>query len=391
MNKILNIKNIIILLAVLAVFHISIGLFASPFIKPIIVDNINHQSSYKVSIEKFNLWPLTISATLKNLEVLNPDNSSERFIQANDTSVYINPMSLFCGHLIVSSVRINDLKVNYQVKQKKDKEESVSITTPVSEKKDLFSGTYVLLKDKLSKKAVKNENYPFEINNLSIDNGLIRVRTEEGVVIGLDKARIEAGRIKVNPPSEVTVGKFRIKGGINSQGLSAGSLDLLFLNESRRGNKSFVFDIMLKNVNLERVSFIFENSIPVKISKGTLDIESKTSILNGNIDSKDSLSLSNHFISPKETEAESSDFMPLPVICDTLNSINPVNLSFEITGSLEKPEFRGFQKSLMSLVMSNTKVIQEQIINRGFEALGEYLNKRKKKKEAETPQAPTAE
>jgi hypothetical protein len=79
------------------------------------------------------------------------------------------------------------------------------------------------------------------------------------------------------------------------------------------------------------------------------------------------------------------------MICGTLNQINPVKLDFDIGGTLEKPEFKNFQKSLMNLVMSNTKAIQFQLQDKAFEAIGDYFKKRKKKKEEEGASVPVPE
>ena len=427
MIRYLNLRKIIIVVVILAAFHLGVGLFVSPLFTSFAIDKINQYSGSKIYLEKFNFWPLTLSFALKNLKVFNPDNENERIIQIADASVYISPFGLLSNRFVLSGVRMNDVQVNLQGEpdgtfniqklarkiKTEDKKGSASVPEVIIKNKDTFTKVYDILKNKFSKdalakqkakqkeaQAVKKEvvklpkgrrvyfkaaadRYTFEVNDLSIRNAKINVKTEEGKEIEIDQARLDLGKIALDPVNGARFGKFNIAADIKGQGIQSGSIQLSFLNIPEHGDQKAVFDIALKDLNLKAWDFFYQDSIPVRVLRGTLNLKSKTTLADGNISSENSLSLMNHQLMPKEGQEDSAGFMPLPVICDTLNKINPVNLSFEIGGSVEKPEFKGFQKSLMALVMSNTQVIQEQLINKGIEALGEYFKKKKKKKSEE--------
>jgi len=64
------------------------------------------------------------------------------------------------------------------------------------------------------------------------------------------------------------------------------------------------------------------------------------------------------------------------MICEILNNINPVNLDFSVSGTVDKPEFSDFMKSLMGLVKPNLKTIERAIKNEGLRAIGALLEKK---------------
>ena len=114
MIKILNIRNLVILIVLLAVFHFGVGLVVSPMINSLLVDKINQYSGIKLSIEKAALWPLTLSCSLKSLKVFDPEKTDERIVLVQDASAYISPWGLLSKRLVVSSLRMNRAEVNLE-------------------------------------------------------------------------------------------------------------------------------------------------------------------------------------------------------------------------------------------------------------------------------------
>jgi hypothetical protein len=214
--------------------------------------------------------------------------------------------------------------------------------------------------------------------------------------VAIGNVKIGMGDVRVVDNSLRSISGFNMTGDLMINGLDAGSLSFKLLDPYVTNEPKLSFAAELKQIDLKPLRFIYQEAIPVEVLRGKFDLISRVALNGRNISSQNSLSLINHELAAKENQEEEKGFMPLPMICATLNKINPVNLDFEVGGTLEKPEFKGFQKSLMNLVMSNTQVFQEQLINKGFEALGEYLQKRKKKKEgdavppsSEVPPPPT--
>lgn len=357
MIKFLNIKIIIIIVALLVAFHLGVGLFVSPLLKPYLVNKINQYSKVKLSVESVNFWPLTISVTLKDLKVSEPDDANASILQTSGASGYISLPGLLKKQLILSRLLMNDARISL--------------------KKDWITKEFKFLKKGTSGEASAENN--------------AGMNSKEGNAIVIDNARIEMRDVWIVPADLVRLAGFNIAGDIKSNGIESGGLRLDLRNTYSKGIPDIAFDLTLKDVDLKAIGFIYQDSLPVEVLKGDLDLDSKVRIINGNISSENSLSLRNHELAAKEGQDEKTGFMPLPLVCNTLNRINPVNLNFEIGGTVEKPEFKGFQKSLMALVMSNTQVIQEQLMNKGFEAIGEYFKKKKKKKESEEQPAPQAQ
>jgi hypothetical protein len=347
-------RKIIIVVIILVVIHLGVGLFISPLLKPYLVNKINQYSKARVSIGSFSFWPFTLSVTLKDLKVSDPDDATKSILRASGVSAYVSPLGLLKKQFILSRVFLSDASISLK-------------------KAWISKGSRFLRKGFSGEVSAENS---------------AGMNSKEGNTIVIDNARIEMWDVRIVSAGLPRLGRFNISGDIKSSGIEAGNLRLDLRNIYSKDNPSIAFDLMLKDVDLNALRFIYQDSLPVQVIRGTLDLESKTVLTGEAIDSKNSLALRNHELVAKDTQEESKGFMPTSMICGTLNQINPVKLDFDIGGTLEKPEFKNFQKSLMNLVMSNTKAIQFQLQDKAFEAIGDYFKKRKKKKEEETANAP---
>ncbi len=179
-------------------------------------------------------------------------------------------------------------------------------------------------------------------------------------MIDIDKAQIELGDIYFDPELGIRFGKLNLAANVNNEGVTAGNIRLSY-TDTFKGNKGRI-DVKLNNIDLDVVRSFYEDSLPVKIVKGTLSLSSETSLYAGNIESNTSLSLSNHELEPKSGLQTGSTFMPMPLLCDNLNKINPVKLNFKIDGSIDAPQFSGLLKSLSDLVGPNIKEIAKETV-----------------------------
>ena len=75
--------------------------------------------------------------------------------------------------------------------------------------------------------------------------------------------------------------------------------------------------------------------------KGRLDMTSKTAIRGEAIDSRNRIVLKDHQFAGKMGKQLSVGAIAGPVLVEALNGVNPVKLNFDITGTLDKPEFGG--------------------------------------------------
>jgi len=424
--KNLNLKNLLILIVVLVIINFGVGLLVSPSLSSFVIAKINEYAGSKLYIEKANIWPLTLSLSLKNLKVFDPDKPEQRIIAVGKASAYLSPLGLLSKRFVLSSLSMDNAEINLEgqpdgtfniQKLAQPQKAQVKKEGPgfelTKEKLDWFGKAYGLLKDNLSKDALEKqkakqqeakkvtkdvtefakgrrvhfktqaERYLFEIKKLEINNAYINLKSQDGRSVEIDKARIVLGNVGYDPELGWRYGKFNIAGNIKSQGVSAGSLEALFLKTFDRKGQRTEFDINLKDVNLIAAAFIYEDSLPVTVQKGFLNLISKTVIINDNIDSKNQLSLRDHALMPKPGVESSSKFASVPMICEILNSTNPLKLEFEIGGTLEKPEFRNFMKSLMGIIMPNSKNIGNIIKSEALDALSRFLEKKSAKNEAQ--------
>ena len=331
-----------------------VGLFISPLLRPYLVNKINQYSKARVSIGSFSFWPFTLLVTLKDLKVSDPDDATESILRASGVSAYVSPLGLLKKQFILSRVFLSDASISLK-------------------KAWISKGSRFLRKGFSGEVSAENS---------------AGMNSKEGNIIMIDNARIEMWDVRIVSAGLPRLGRLNISGDIKSGGIEAGNLRLDLRNIYSKDNPNIAFDLTLKDVDLKVLRFVYQDSLPVQINRGTLSLESETKIVGEAIDSKNSLVLSNHELVAKDTQEESKGFMPTSMICGTLNQINPVKLDFDIDGTLEKPEFKNFQKSLMNLVMSNTKAIQFQLQDKAFEAIGDYFKKRKKKKDGEGAPAP---
>jgi hypothetical protein len=156
--------------------------------------------------------------------------------------------------------------------------------------------------------------------------------------------------------------KAQIEGKIKNAGAWAGSLKVVYQSSLRPDAVKAQFNFGLREVNLDALRFFYEDSLPVNIAKGTLDLTSDTVLDNGGLDSRNKLALKDHELKPKGSIKSSGFAMSMPVLCDSLNKINPLSLDFTISGTLDKPQFNDFTQSLVKLAKPNLKNISEAII-----------------------------
>lgn len=425
MKKYLNVKNIVIFIVVLALLHFGTGLILSPKLGALIIDKINENINAKITVEKVAVWPLTLSFSLKNLKVFDPEKTDQRIIAINDLSVYVSPLGLLSKRLVVSAVNVNGAQIDLQgepdgtfnvqklaqLKNPQGKpEEKAGLGQLVSlpgQKKDPFGMVYDLLKKKFSRESLDKQkakqaqarkvtkttmnlpkakgrivhfksvgDYLFEIKKVAVKNTYLNITSQDGQSVQIEKARISLGNIGADPELGFRLGRFHITGDIKKTNVPAGSLNLSYVNSLHKGTSQTKAVLKLKDVNLDAVRFIYEDSLPIEVVKGTLDLDSVTTIVNGDINSGNKLSLHDHELKPKGLGGLSAGFMPAPLLCESLNKINPVNLNFDISGTVETPQFNGLMKSVTDLVKPNLKNIgQETIKNNALQAIGGFLKK----------------
>lgn len=418
MKKYLHIRNIIILAAILVVLQFGTGFLLSPFLSNYVIGKINKYSGLKIYIEKVNIWPLTLSVGLTNLKIFDPDDQTKIIAQIKVASLNISPLGLLSKRVVLSSIRIKGAEINVegepdgtfniqkisspQTSQREPKFPSEIIDTTLKHK-DLYSRAYNILKKKFSKNALTKQktqaaqakkttkqvvnlpkgrrvefksaqNYLFEIKKLAID-GKINLKASDGRSIEIENARVYLNNLAFDPQLGSRIGKLTFSGQLKNAGFSAGWLKFLYSSSLNKNVVKAEYEVSLKDVDMQAVRFIYEDSLPVDIEKGNLELESHSVITDGNIDSNNKIVLSGQVLKPKSDELSFEGGTPLPIICQILNGIDPIKLNFTITGTVDEPQFKGFTQSIMELVTPNMKNIGNFIKNNAVSIIGQILDK----------------
>ena len=424
--KRLNIKNIVIVLVILALVHFIVGLLVSPKLGEFIVGKINRYSSAKVYVERINIWPLTFSLSLKNVKVFDSQNTDNKIAEIKLASIHISPLGLLSKRL-VSEAKISGANIylegesdgTFNIQKLTQPKTSSKTVTPdrtlegAIQKKDLFTRCYDLLKKKFSSDALKKEKvhqvqakkitktvavlprgrrvhfksqdgYLLEIKRLVVAGSYLDFKNQDGRSGQIEDARIELGNAAFDPELGFSLGKAEVEGKIKSAGVAAGSLKFSYQSTFNKDMSKAQFNFWLNDINLDALRFIYEDSLPVEIAKGALELTSKTALNNGNINSSNQLTLSNHELKPKRLTESSDISMPMPLFCQALNNINPLRLDFTISGTVDKPEFKGFTRSLTNLVKPNLKnigqTLKDEVSNKGISGVLEAVSGKKEDK-----------
>ena len=427
MRKYLNIKNIVMVLVILALVHFTVGLLFSPKLGEFIVGKINQHSSAKVYIERVNIWPVTFTTSLKNIKVFDAQNTDQKIAEIKLASIHLSPLGLLSKRL-VSEVKISGANIYLkgepdgtfniqklaQPKTPGKPVKPMGVAEGAIQKKDWFLKGYDLLKKKFSSDALNKEkvqaaeakkvtktvavlpkgrrvifkskdSYLLEIKSLTITGSYLDLKNQDGRSVQVEDARIELGNAAFDPELGFRLGKAEVEGKIKNAGVAAGSLKFVYKSSFSNGERKAQFNFGLNNVNLNALRFIYENSLPVEIVKGTLDITSETVFEDGTINSVNRLSLANHELKPKGLTESFGISMPMPLLCEAINKINPLRLDFTISGTVEKPQFKDFIHSLMVIVKpdlrSISQTIKSEVSKKGISGVLEAVSGKKAGKE----------
>jgi|GEM_PF-563328 len=417
--KRLNIGGIAAIIVALLVIQFGVGLIISPMVSAFVIDALNKNAHTKISVEKVNVWPLTLSFSVKELQVFDPNNPEKRVARIGKAHLRISPIALLSKRLVISSAKMKDAELDllgysdgtYNIqhltaaKAAKEAGPSQGIEGVVSawkgmrEKRDLFGNVYGKVKNTFSKKAktgksapkvtrvtkelpegkivsfrAPQDNYLFEIRKLSL-GGKASITPYNSEPVELNNMKLALGGVAIDPEAGSRIDRVQVRGALARNGSEAGKVDVLFSKSRFGGNQSATAKVKLENVDLNAVRFVYQDSLPVNIVKGRVSLSSVTDIKNDALDSRNSITLTGHEVGPKQGGAGMVGYIPIGAVCNALNQIDPVRLKFDITGTVEKPQFKGFQEMLLTLIKPYLANLGEQVKAQGVSALGQFFKK----------------
>lgn len=422
MIKRINFVKIIIVLFALIVFNFTVGLFISPAITSFMTTQLNKNTAAKVSLDKVQIWPLTLNVRLINLKVFDPKDVNKRIISVPDASFRLSVLGLLSKRIVVSRATLKNAEISLEGRKdgtfnvqdivKRGESKPQPITAPKSN--DTFGRVYNIVKNNFSKKQAGKtaqaqkerkevtktvENLPkgkvvhfkttkhrLEIVDLDFSNAMVSFRSVEGNNVEITKAKIRLKNFGIDPELGMKIGSFSLAATLSKDKAKLGGVSITGVNKYVNDLPRLNLDVQLKELNIKPLEFIYQDSLPVEVKKGILNLNSKTTIAPEELNSHNDLRLKDYVLSPKQNVNVGGGFMPIDIICDALNDLGVIHLKFNITGTPDNPEFKGFNESLNKLIGPVAKKIGERMKEQGLKILEENF---KKKGEANSTQTGT--
>jgi hypothetical protein len=359
-----------------------------------------------------------------NFKIFDPHDVNKRIISVPVASFRLSILGLLSKRIVISHAILNDAEVSlegrpdgsFNIQDIAKRSETKPIDIETLKKKDVFGHIYGAVKDRLSKEQLeqakqkkkeekevsktiedlprgkyvhfKTTKHILKIADLDFDKATVSFKSAEGNNMEITQAKIKLKDFGVDPELGMQVGSFLVNATLSKDGAKLGGVSakgaVRYVNDALHLN----FDIQFKEVDLKPLEFIYRDSLPVEIQKGIIDLNSKTTLSYGNLNSHNNLHLKDYFLSPKENNEVITGFMPMNIVCTALNRLNGIDLDFDITGTPEHPEFKGLQESLNKLIKPVLNEIGEGIKEQGFKVLEDFLRKKVK---IDLPQSDTSQ
>lgn len=419
----INLKGIIAVIAVLLIFHFGTGLFVSPFVGSSIVQKLNNMTGSRISVEKIGVWPLTLSVSLKGVKVFDPNVDGSRIANVNGLSFSLSPLGLLAGKIVIGSAHLSGAeltpsgipdgsftppegaKPSVAVGQAKGPWDLASMLDTADRNKDIAGKVYQMIKGGFSRssadkaKAKKKEskqitktvekldlgrkiefrrgtdNYILQIRKIGIDKALVEL-AGGGESLVIKNADIGIKGLAYDPAEGVDIRALSIRGALDKTGSTVGAIDIDFDKSISEARQRARINITLKDLDLGATNFIYDRSLPVYAEKGVLYFRSETVIDDSEMNSNIRIVLKDQRILPRDPNRLAFGFVPMSIICEGLNGADPLDLNFQITGSVEKPQLKGLQDSIVALAKPYMNKVKEKIIAEGAKFLGDFLKQK---------------
>lgn len=412
--KVLNLKGLLIITVFLLSVQLIGGMVISPLIGSAVVQGLNKAAGTRISAGTIRLWPLTLSFGIRDLRVFDPDNEDIRIARIEKASFRISPLRLLSKRLVLSRVTLSGAQIDlkgepdgsFNIQRLARGERSVEqaarrkgIFDQLKGKQDWFGRIYSIIKDRTSREALEekkeeqkrsrqikrqvrelpkgrrvkfttpSDEFLFQVKDLQIIRSTVNIVTKDKENVSVNNANIHIRDLGIDPLRGARFDRLRFSGEVGTKGGSAGSFSFDFNQYFRHGTQSIRCDLSAKDIDLSAVKFLYAESLPVNFIKGRITLDSKTEILDSSLRSKNSFTIRDHNIVPGPGSKFYGGVVPLTSICDALNNVDPIEMRFSVTGTVDSPEFQGFHDSLMSLVKAHLDDIGSRIKDSGIRAL----------------------
>lgn len=421
-KKRFNAAGVVAIVLALAVFHYGCGLFAGPFLKTALVGLLNTRAGMRVSVDDLRIWPLTLSVSLDGLKLFDPGEPAARIAKLDHVSVRLSPLGLLAGRLVVASLGIRGAEIDIEGRpdgtfsvQHLAAPAAASATAPAAasvkpvldrawQGRDWIGKGFELARKKFSpaasadraakradaRRAAKTvsaadfgkrvdfrpatDRYLFQIRRLAARDAFVRIHMD-GDAVTVDRATITLGALAVDPVNGLALGRFRLAGGLAKNDKVIGRIDLAYARSPGGGGEEVLYDINLTDVDLVPVKFLYGKTLPLTVEAGRLTLRSKTHIRSGALDSRNGIVATGQRVSPRGDAKMLFNVIPADILVEAINAADPFRLDFTVGGTVEKPELKGLEESLMKLVRPYLEQLKDRVIAQGAAAAQKAIGK----------------
>lgn len=414
--------NVAIIIAALIAIQLVTGLIISPFAREFIVEKLNESTGSRLMVGALNVWPLTLSISLKDVKVFDSVKADSRIAKLDNASFSMSPIGLLSARAVISRAHLSGAEFTpdgisdsgfvapkgaKQPQAKKTTEkgpwELASALSDVGKNKDMAGRVYQIVKNafsgKSADKAIKSKQnakkVTKEITKLDLGEKVefkrgADMRLLEIIVLSIDRANINIDKnvtisdadIKIrglsyDPESGSDIRYLFIKGGLSKSGSSMGGVEIDFDKKVTNSKQSVRMNLAVKELDMAAAKSLYDKSLPVYAEKGRLNFSSRTNITNGEMNSNNRIILRGQKVAPRNPTETIFGVIPVTALCEALNNVDPLTLKFDITGSVEKPKMKGLEDSIIVLVRPYLeKVIKDKVMVEGQKLLDNLLGKK---------------
>ena len=412
----LKIINVVIIIAALVVIHVGTGLVISPLARSFIVEQLNTQTGSRLMVDSLNVWPLTLSVSLGGVKVFDNNKADTRIVKLDHAAFSLSPIGLLSGRVVISRASLSGAEfipegiadtsfTGPKVKAAPKGEspwELASVLKTADKNKDLAGRVWQIVKKSFSKssadkakeakkdskkvtKVVKKldlgDKVEFrrgpgaellEIKRLSITRAVMHLDNS----IAISDAGIKIKGLTYDPSSGADVARLRVKGDISGSGSSFGKIDL-DLNKKVTANKqSVALTVSITDLDIALARPLYEKSLTLYGTKGKLSFDSRTTIDDSAMNSRNEIVLRGQNIVPVNQMSMVFGLIPASALCEAINSVDPLTLKFNIGGTVDEPQMKGLEQSLMDLAKPYLQnVVKKQVMGEGQKLMDKFLNK----------------
>ncbi len=419
MSGMFNTKGLMILISLVLVVHFGTALVISPILAPVVIDGLNRVAGTRISVEKVNVWPVTMSLSARGIRVFDPEDQSKRMVLVERSSARLSLIGLLSRRIVFSNITISGVQLdlegepdgsfNIQRLTRPEKEiepaERRKLLDEFRDKRDWFSRIYRMVRESASKKAAEEkkeqlkksreikkdvqplpkgrivrftrpgEDFLFQVRNFSMEDSVINIVSRDAEKMSVTGANFRIRNFALDPRHGARLGSMYMGGVFEKDGENAGDFRVSYDQSFRREHLVTAIDLSARDVDLAATRFLYADSLPVSFDSGFATIESKTKITNGELDSANSLWLNDQNVVPKRGSRLTLGALPLNAICDAVNQVSPFHLRFKVSGTVENPRFEGFEEALMSVIRPYLGSMVETLRDRGIQAIGDLFSR----------------